>query len=292
MKFGISFPQAEAGTDVGFLRDFAVTAEELGYAFISAPEHVLQADAPEGTSFARHYSIDASFHEIMTTLAYWAAVTDRIELVASILVLPQRQAIVAAKQAAQIDLMSNGRLRLGVGLGWSKQEYDALGMDFGIRTRLMVEQIEVMRRLWTERLVDFTGEWHEIHGMGMYPNSVQKPIPVWIGAMKDPAIARAARVADGWFMNPRQGADNDAEAQIAHFRRTASESGRDPAALGIDATVFISEGDGPDGWLAVAERWRQMGATEVTFRTSESGLTEYQQHFDAMRAFAEAAGLK
>jgi probable F420-dependent oxidoreductase len=287
MKVGVSFPQAEAGSDVGFLRDFIQTAEDLGYAYITAPEHVVQAGVPEGTSFAKHYSIDASFHEIMTTLAYWAAVTETIELVASVLVTPQRNAVLVAKQAAQVDLLCGGRFRLGVGVGWNAAEFHAMGADFRNRGKRIVEQVEVMRRLWCERLVTFEGEWHSIENMGLNPTSIQKPIPIWMGAMKPAAIRRAARIADGWFMNPRQAPDENAATQLSIFRQTAAEAGREPDDLGIDATLFISEGDGPEEWIGVMEAWSGMGVNNITFRTSESGLTSYDQHLAAIRRLKE-----
>jgi probable F420-dependent oxidoreductase len=290
MKIGVSFPQAEAGSDVGFLRDFVQTAEALGYAYITVPEHIVQAGQPEGTSSlvpANHYSINASFHEVMTTLAYWAALTERIELVASVLVTPQRNAVLVAKQAAQIDLVCGGRFRLGIGVGWNAAEFSAMGADFQNRGKRIVEQVEVMRRLWCEHLVTFKGEWHSIDNMGLNPSSIQKPIPIWMGAMNPVAIRRAARMADGWFMNPRQGPNDDAARQISIFRQTAAEAGREPDDLGIDATVFISEGDGPEEWLGVMETWSGMGVDNFTFRTSESGLTDYDQHLAAIRQLKE-----
>ena len=290
MKIGVSFPQAEAGGDMGFVRDFVQTAEALDYAHISVPEHIIQAGVPEGTSFAKHYSIEASFHEVMTLLAYWSAITEKIELAASVLVTPQRDAILVAKQAAEIDLMCGGRLRLGIGVGWNEAEFNALGATFKNRGKRIVEQVEVMRKLWCERLVTYEGEWHKIDDMGLNPSSIQKPIPIWMGAMQPAAIRRTARIADGWFTNPRQMPNDDAAQQISIFRQTAAETGREPDELGIDATVCISEGEGPQEWLGVMETWKNMGANSFTFRTSESGLTDYDQHLTAIRQLKENMG--
>jgi probable F420-dependent oxidoreductase len=272
------------------VRDFVQTAEALGYAHITVPEHIVQAGVPAGSTFANNYSIDASFHEVMTLLAYWSALTETIELVVSVLVTPQRDAVLVAKQAAQIDLLCGGRFRLGIGVGWNEAEFNALGADFKNRGKRIVEQVAVMRALWCERLVTFEGEWHTIVDMGLNPSSIQKPIPIWMGAMNPVAIRRAAQLADGWFMNPRQRPNDNAAKQLSMFRQAAAEAGREPDDLGIDATVFISEGEGPQEWLAVMETWANMGVNSFTFRTSESGLTGYAQHLDAIRQLKENMG--
>jgi len=288
MQIGISFPQTEIGADPAVIRDFAQAAEELGCARISVVDHVVQQGTPQGPEFARFYSREVMFHECLTTLAFMAASTTRIGLASAILILPQRQAVLVAKQAAQVDVFSGGRLRLGVGLGWNEVEFDALDMSFHDRGKRVVEQIDVMRRLWTEDLVTYEGRWHRFADAGLNPEPVQRPIPVWVGALADPAIRRAARIGDGWYMYPRQEPDDSAQARISLFRQAAAEAGREPDALGIDATVFASQGAGPDEWLAVMTRWRELGVNSLTFRTAESGLACPDGHIDAMRRLMEA----
>ena len=287
MKIGLSFPQTEIGTDPVVIRDFLQTAEGLGYDFVTFVDHVLGEDAPRGASFAGKYTRDYMFHEVMVLMGYAAAVTSMIGLGTSVMILPQRQAVLVAKQAAEIDLLSGGRVRLGVGLGWNKVEYDALGMSFGNRARRFGEQIDVMRRLWSERTVNYSGDFHAFDSAGINPEPVQRPIPVWIGAMKEVAVRRAARIADGWFMFPRQDPSDQARAMISTFRQAAAEAGREPDSLGINATVFANQGAGPDAWRSVMEQWRGMGATEFTFRTAESDLDGPGAHMAAIRQMAE-----
>jgi len=289
MQIGISFPQTEIGADPAVIRDFAQAAEDLGYARISVVDHVVQQGTPKGPEFARFYSREAMFHECLTTLAFMAASTRTIGLASAILILPQRQAVLVAKQAAQVDVFSGGRLRLGVGLGWNEVEFDALGMGFHDRGKRVAEQIEVMRRLWSEDLVTFEGHWHRFADAGLNPEPVQRPIPVWLGALADPAIRRAARIADGWYMYPRQEPDAAAQARISLFRQAAAEAGREPDSLGINATVFASQGAGPDEWLAVMSRWRELGVDSLTFRTAESDLACPDGHIAAMRGLMDAA---
>ncbi len=288
MRLGLSFPQTAIGADPGAIRDYLRAAEELGYDFVTFVDHVLGEDDPRGAAFAANYTRDFMFHEVMATMGYAAAVTSRIGLATAVLILPQRQAALVAKQAAQVDVLSGGRLRLGVGLGWNRIEYDALGVPFAGRARRFAEQIDVMRRLWTERVTEYDGEFHRFGAAGLNPEPVQRPIPVWIGAMRPPAIRRAGRIGDGWFMFPRQDPDDRAAAAISAFRQAAAEAGREPDSLGINATVFADQGKGGEDWRAVMERWTALGATELTFRTGESGLSGVEAHMDAIQRMAEA----
>ncbi len=288
MRIGLSFPQTEIGTDPAVIRDFLQAAEDLDYAFISFVDHVLGEDSPRGASFASMYTRDFMFHEVMVLMGYAAACTSRIDLATAVMILPQRQAVLVAKQAAELDLLSAGRLRLGVGLGWNRIEYDGLGMPFGNRARRFEEQIDVMRRLWSERVVRYEGEFHAFDSAGINPEPVQRPIPVWIGAMKESAVRRAARIADGWFMYPRQEPGEAARTMISVFRQAAAEADREPDAIGINATVFANQGNGPDAWRSVLEQWQTLGVTEFTFRTAETGLGGPDAHINAIRRMAEA----
>jgi probable F420-dependent oxidoreductase len=220
------------------------------------------------------------------TLGFLAAATRRIGLATAILILPQRPAVLVAKQAAEIDVLSGGRLRLGVGLGWNELEFDALGQNFKNRGRRMVEQIDLMRTLWTTEIVTFAGEWHQIVNAGINPLPVQRPIPVWVGAFAAPAIRRAAKVADGWFVNPRVDPDG-AVPLIEIFREAAQAAGRDPDRLGLDATLHLGD-RGSQEWGALAEDWKKLGVTHCTVRTMYSGLETLDDHIRAIRSFRAA----
>lgn len=285
MRFGLSLPQRELGTDPIAIRDFVQTAEGLGFERLTVIDHVIGAAAPRpDLPWSAAYTVEHACHEPMTLLAFVAAVTRSIRLVTANIILPQRQTVLVAKQAAELDVLSGGRLTLGVGLGWSGLEYRALGMDFESRGRRIEEQVDVMRRLWTERTVSYDGRWHRFEEGGLNPGPIQRPIPVWFGADADPAIRRAARLGEGWLIFPLREMDDEGARKIDLFRETAVAAGRDPAALGIDATVYARDGDGPDGWIRRAERWRSLGATTITFRTSDSGLSTIDEHVAAMRA--------
>ena len=287
MKLGLSFPQTEIGTDPLKIKDFIQTAEGLGYDFITFVDHVLGEEAPRGASFAGNYTRDYMFHEVMVLMGYAAAVTKTIGLGTAVMILPQRQAVLVAKQAAEVDLLSGGRMRLGVGLGWNKVEYDGLGMPFKNRAKRFSEQIEVMRELWSNRVVEYRGEFHSFDSAGINPEPIQRPIPVWIGAMKDVAVRRAARIGDGWFMYPRQEPSDGAHEMISIYRQAAAEAGREPDTLGINATVFANQGLGPDEWRSIMEKWKQMGVNEFTFRTAESDLKNLEAHMNAIKKMAE-----
>ena len=287
MKLGLSFPQTEIGTDPSKIKDFMQSAEDLGYDFITFVDHVLGEEAPRGASFAGNYTRDFMFHEVMVLMGYAAAVTNRIGLGTAVMILPQRQAVLVAKQAAEVDLLSGGRLRLGVGLGWNKVEYDGLGMPFGNRAQRFSEQIDVMRELWSQRVVEYRGDFHNFDSAGINPEPIQRPIPVWIGAMKEVAVRRAARVGDGWFMYPRQDPGDEAHAMISTYRQAAAEAGREPDSLGVNATVFANQGAGPDEWRTIMEKWERMGVNELTFRTAESDLENLEAHMDAIKKMAE-----
>ena len=215
------------------------------------------------------YTSDHQFHELFVLFGYLAAVAPGLELVAGVLVLPQRQTALVAKQAAEVDLLTGGRLRLGVGLGWNYVEFEALGEDFRNRGRRSEEQIEVLRRLWTEPVVEFEGRWHRIPAAGLKPLPVQRPIPIWIGGSAEVAIRRAARLADGFF--PQRPLEGGWPATMERFRAWAEEAGRDPASIGVEQRIDVSSGT-PDDWRAAVEEWRALGATHVSVVAMRAGL--------------------
>jgi len=289
MRIGVAFPTTEIGTDPAVIRDFAQAVEDLGFDHITAIDHVLQAETAEADDWRSYYTRDNTFHEPFVLFGFLAAVTRTLELSTAILILPQRPAILVAKQAAELDVLSAGRLRLGVGIGWNALEFDALGQSFRNRARRIEEQVTLMRALWTNEIITFDGEWHAVESAGLNPLPVQQPIPVWFGAFEPPAIKRAGRMGDGWFLNPRIAPGDEAKAQIAIFRKAAEDTGRDPSALGIDATLHIG-GREPEEWAQQVTDWQAHGVTHVTLRTMYAGLATPDDHIDVLKRFKAAHG--
>ena len=288
MKFGISYPDAEIGTDRIVIRDFAQAVEEMGYSHISVHDHVIQSATPRETwDVAKYYTRDFPHHEPMTVMAFLAGITETVGINPAIVILPQRQAVLVAKQAAQIDVLCGGRLRFGVGVGWNRLEFEALGVDFKNRGKRMEEQVEVLRLLWTQELVTFKGKWHTINEAGLAPMPIQRPPEIWFGAVSDVAVRRAARLGDGWFMISRLSPDDESKRVAEVFHEAAQEAGRNPAALGVESMVYSKLG-GPDEWVSDARAWVELGATQLVFRTTEGGYGSFDEHLDAMRRFAEA----
>ena len=288
MQLGVVFPQNEIGEDPGAVRAFAEAAEGLGYAHLIFYDHVLGADTRLRPDWRGPYSYRDTFHEPMVTFGYLAALTNRIELVTAVIILPQRQTALVAKQAAQVDVLSGGRLRLGVGIGWNDVEYEGLGENFHNRGKRSEEQVELLRALWTNESVDFHGRWHSIPGAGIKPLPVQRPIPIWFGGGRsDGVLRRIARMGDGWF--PQLQADDEGRERMERFKGLVEEAGRSPDDVGVDARVALSRG-GIDGALRESEAWQEIGATHVTFNSLRAGLTSADEHIDAMRRFKERPG--
>jgi probable F420-dependent oxidoreductase len=284
VQLGVVFPQTEIGADPGAVRAFAQAAEELGYAHMLAYDHVLGADTSSRSDWPGPYTSEHQFHELFVLFGYLAGIAPSLELVAGVLVLPQRQTALVAKQAAEVDLLTGGRLRLGVGLGWNYVEFEALGEEFRNRGRRAEEQIEVLRRLWTEPVVDFEGRWHRIPAAGISPLPVQRPIPIWIGGSAEAAIRRAARIADGFF--PQRPLEGGWPGTMERFRAWAEEAGRDPGSIGVEQRIDVSTGT-PDDWRAAADEWRSLGATHLSLVTMRSGL-DVDGHVERIRAAFEA----
>jgi probable F420-dependent oxidoreductase len=269
MQLGAVFPQTEIGPDPAGVRAFAQAAQELGFRHLLAYDHVLGADVSARPDWPGPYTAEHQFHEIFVLFGYLAAAAPGLELVTGVLVLPQRQTALVAKQAAEIDILTGGQFRLGVGLGWNFVEFEALGEEFGNRGRRAEEQIELLRRLWTEPVVTFEGRYHRVPAAGINPLPVQRPIPVWIGGSAEPAIRRAARIADGYF--PQRPLEDGMPATLERFRSWAAEAGRDPDAIGIEWRLNVADGT-PDDWRREAEEWRELGATHLSVATMRGGL--------------------
>jgi probable F420-dependent oxidoreductase len=285
MRIGVVFPQTEIGGDAGAVRAYGEQVEGLGYSHLLAYDHVVGADPAVHTGWNGFYDVDNTFREPLVTFGYLAAITTTLELVTGIIILPQRQTVLVAKQAAEVDLLSGGRLRLGVGLGWNAVEYEALGEDFSTRGKRCGEQVELMRKLWTERSVTFNGVYHQVTGAGLAPLPVQRPIPVWFGASSPPAFRRAGRLGDGWF--PMVGPGPKLDRARQQVVQAAAEAGRDPAQLGMQGQVSWngSADDLADG-LRI---WAQAGATHVSINTMNAGLASVDEHLGVLSAAAEIA---
>jgi probable F420-dependent oxidoreductase len=285
MQIGVVFPQTEIGADAGAVRAYAEGIESLGYAHLLAYDHVLGADPAVHAGGEGPYDLDTTFHEPFVLFGYLAAVTS-VELVTGIIILPQRQTALVAKQAAEVDILTNGRLRLGVGLGWNAVEYEALGTSFSDRGRRVDEQVELMRRLWCERTVTHAGTYEHVTGAGIAPLPVQRPIPVWFGAASPPAYRRAGRLADGWFPQVPPGPHLDAARALV--ADGAASVGRDPATIGMEGRVNWGDG-GVDRIVDHLGRWRSAGATHVSVNTMRAGLATVDDH---LRVLADVAGAR
>ncbi len=288
MKIGAVFPQTEIGADPGAVREFAQAAEELGYAHLLFYDHVLGADTRIRPDWQGPYSHEDTFHEPLVTFGYLAALTSRIELVTGVIILPQRQTALVAKQAAQADVLSGGRIRLGVGVGWNPVEYEALGENFHDRGKRCEEQVDLLRAFWTNKSIEFRGRWHAIPGAGIKPLPPHGPIPIWFGGGRsDAVLRRIARMGDGWF--PQHQPDDEGKARLDRFRELIVEGGRRPEIVGVEARVALQRG-GFDGALRDLEAWRGLGATHVSFGTMRAGLASPADHIAALRRFKEEVG--
>ncbi len=285
MRIGVVFPQTELGGEPAVVRAYGQRVEELGFTHILAYDHVVGADPKVHRGWDGPYDIGSTFHEPFVMFGYLAAVTS-LELVTGVIILPQRQSVLVAKQAAEVDLLTGGRFRLGVGLGWNAVEYEALGETFTNRGRRSEEQVEVMRRLWTERSVTFNGRHHTITAAGLAPLPVQRPIPVWFGAASDRAYERAGRLGDGWF--PMVGPGPRLDHALEQVRRAATAAGRDPESLGMEGRVSWS-GD-RDKVAADIAAWKAAGATHVSVNTMNAGLATVDDHLATLeRVIADLA---
>jgi probable F420-dependent oxidoreductase len=287
VQIGVIYPQTELPTDAGTVRAYATAVEELGYRHVEIYDHVLGADPAVHAGWRGPYDVDTTFHEPLVFYGFLAAIT-KLELVTGIVIAPQRQTALLAKQAAEVDILSEGRFRLGLGAGWNPVEYEALGQDFSTRGQRLEEQIGLLQRLWAERSVTHEGRFDRIVGAGLAPLPVQRPIAIWLGGMSPPAYRRMGRLADGWF--PRVEPGPDLDEALAIIATAAAEAGRDPGAIGMDGRVRQGSGE-TDDLVRAAERWRDAGATHVSVDTMGAGLPGLDAHLDALAKAARALQL-
>lgn len=258
MQLNAIFPTRDIGNDPAKIRDWAQAAEDLGFACIEVPDHVFGA-AARG-DWVPTYNEKDPFHETFVMLGFLAAVTKTIKLSSGVLISPQRQTGLIAKQAAEVDVLSGGRLRLGIGVGWNPVEYESLGTEWKTRGARQAEQIDVLRKLWSGEVVSFEGRFHRMEKVTIEPPPVQRPIPIWVGGVSEGAIKRAARQADGWM--PILAPDAQAVQKLALLREEMRIHGRDPAKFGLEAWLRMNEPD-PQRWGAAADGWRKLGADYV-----------------------------
>jgi probable F420-dependent oxidoreductase len=283
MKLNAQFPTRDIGNDPAKIRDWAQAAEALGYHTIEVADHVFGA-AARG-DWKPVYDEKDPFHETFVTIGFLAAVTKSIRLSSGVLILPQRQTGLVAKQAAQADLLSGGRLRLGIGVGWNHVEYEALGTEWKTRGARQAEQVEVLRALWTQDIVTYKGRFHDLVEVNIVPPPVQRPIPIWFGGSSDAVIKRAAKLGDGWM--PIMAPDAAGAQRLALLEAELKANGRDRKSFGIEGWLRTHEND-PLRWAAAADGWRKLGADMVMlypmFRT-----TKLEDHITILRRFKEVA---
>jgi probable F420-dependent oxidoreductase len=292
MLLAAVLPQLEIGTDPDAIASYARTVEGLGYDRLVIFDHVLGADSRRPGGWNGPYDHRSMFHEPLVLYGYVAAITTRLRLATAVIVLPQRQTALVAKQAAEVDVLSRGRLILGVGIGWNAVEYEALGMSFTNRGRRIEEQIAVLRALWTQEVVDFKGRWHRIDRAGLNPMPVQRPIPIWMGGgyqardrtIIEPALRRIAAIADGWFTHLPP--NDDGRAGMETFRRFVQEAGRDPAKVPVEGRIQAGRG-GPEQWKQGIQAFQEMGMTSVELTTMGAGYRAVDEHLEALRLFRE-----
>jgi probable F420-dependent oxidoreductase len=286
VKLGVVFPQTEIGPDPGGVRAYAEAAESLGYDYIVAFDHVAGADLTNRPNWTGPYNLDSAFHEVFVLFGFLSGVTATIEFATGILILPQRQTVLAAKQAAALDVLSGGRFRLGVGVGWNPVEYDVLGENFGNRGVRSLEQVILMQRLWTERSVTFHGKYHTVDAVGILPMPVQQPIPVWFGGYKEATIRRIAQVGDGWMCT--RGADDEVRRLLDLLDSEMEREGRIRSSVGIEGSIRFAAGQSE--WEKTIDTWTELGATHLCLGTMGAGLNGAQAHIDAIRKFKEIMG--
>lgn len=288
MQIGLVFPQTEIGTDIGLIREYAQTAEALGYSHLLAYEHVVGVDIRQYPNWTGPYTSAHQFLEPFVLFSYLAAITHRLQFIPGVIILPQRQTVLVAKQAATLDVFSGGRLRIGVGVGWNHAEYIALNEDFHTRGRRLDEQIHVLRLLWTQEIVNFEGRWHTLPGVGINPLPVQRPIPIWVGGMSEAARRRAARLGDGWLPQIRPG--EQLHAMLEELRSWIRDAGRDPATFGIEGRLSLSQVP-REQLLGEIEAWRTLGATHLSINLMGLGLSP-REHLTMIQDLAGEIGIK
>jgi len=273
-RVGVVFPQTEIGEDPFVIRDFAQAVEGMGYSHLVAYDHVLGANTASRPEWQGPYTHQSMFHEPLTLFSYLAGLTTKLGLMSGVIILPQRQTALVAKQAANVDVFSRGRLQLGVGIGWNEVEYEALGMEFSNKGKRLDDQIRILRRLWTEPTFTARTPFHTISDAGLNPLPVQRPIPIFVGGFSEAASKRAAALGDGWF--PAFTADK-AEQVMTSFRQKVADAKRAPGSVALENCDMLGTTlGGPvrnaDAAVADVAAWRKAGANGLALDTMNMGL--------------------
>jgi len=288
MKYGVVFPQTEFPSDPEAIKDFTQAAEDLGFNHILTYDHVLGVNPDREGGWSGPYSYTDPFQEPLVLFSFMAGITQTLEFITGIIILPQRQTALVAKQAATLDVLSGGRLRLGVALGWNEVEYEVLNKDFHNRGERFEEQIQVLKKLWTQELVTFTGKWHSIPDAGLKPLPVQQPIPLWFGGHADPVLRRVAKMGDGWLPNYRT--PEDASEALEKLRSYLETESRSLDEIGMEPRLRYEDGN-PEQWANLAEDWQKAGATHLTVITMGQGFSTPEEHIQAIESYAKALGV-
>jgi probable F420-dependent oxidoreductase len=283
MRIGAVFPQTEIGADPAEVRAWAIGVERLGFTHMLTYDHVLGAGTGSRPDWAGPYTSETMFHEVFVLLGYVAAVTSTLELTTGVLILPQRQTALVAKQAAEVDVLSGGRLRLGVGVGWNPVEYEGLNESFGNRGARSEEQIEVLRALWRDQVITYQGRWHTITDAGLNPLPGRR-IPIWLGGGADATLRRAGRIGDGWL--PQGPPDDTAKEMLDRVWEYAAEAGRPREEIGIEARLTLAQTPRAE-WSGYVDRWRDLGATHLCVSTMRTGLSGAEEHLAALAEVRE-----
>lgn len=289
MRIGVVFPQTEIGAIPADIARYATTVESLGFRHLLAYDHVVGGSLDAHPQLAGRYTSETMFHEVFVLFGYLAALTTTLEFVSGVIILPQRQTALVAKQAAEIDVLSSGRLRVGIGIGWNAIEYEALNESFRNRARRFEEQIALLRALWTEPVLTFRGDFHTIDHAGILPMPLQQPIPLWIGASAEPAVRRAARLGDGYLATTPIGPQLD--AILGWLTDELARNGRSLNDFGLEGRIGLATGD-EDDWKREFAFWRDRGASHVSFNTMGGTYHGVGAHLDALaRALRAVEGL-
>ena len=290
MKIGAVFPHLEIGNDPHVIRDWAQTAEGLGYSHLLVYDHVLGA-VHEGREppLLGPYTEESAFHELFVLLGFFASCTERVGLASGVLILPQRQTALVAKQAAEVDILSGGRFRLGVGTGWNHVEYDSLNENFRNRGKRQVEQVELLRKLWTEPVVDYKGQWHRVERAGLSPMP-DRQIPIWFGGFTDPVFRRAAEIGDGFIFGSGRKENLKTMKLLQGYME---QQGRTSADFGME--VLLNYQSGPGRWAGDIEEWIKAGVSHVSMRGMAlrgqgDGLDSPQEHIDILKTYWDEVG--
>ena len=288
MQIGVVFPQTEFPADPTAIRDYAQAIQAQGYAHVLAYDHVLGANPDRPGGWRGPYTHQDAFMEPFLLYSYMAAAAPGLEFVTGILILPQRETALVAKQAAVLDVLCGGKLRLGVGVGWNPVEYHGLNQDFHTRGRRIEEQIRLMRALWTQELVTFDGEFDRIDDAGLRPLPIQRPIPIWFDGYVDAVFKRIGRMGDGWL--PHHKTPQAAAADLDQIAKYAEAAGRSMSDIGLEPRIRLQP-NGLDALIESCQAWRAAGASHLSINTMGAKLESAQAHIQALGAVAQALDL-